>query len=216
MTDTNKAEHELAIDLARNSLHLPRSTEWLENNGIRLDNTVPRESTMPQAGQGAFAKRFLANGTIVVPVPLLLVIPDKESLDIYTLGEGNVKIGDPIGKQLVTNYCFGHAKSSLLLCPSSNANLINHCSHRMIPIGQCNENGPNARIKWSSGWDKHTSDWLTKSLDDIKTEIFNGKRGLSFEVIATRDIKHGEEVSNIYQHHCITLLFGKHVVFVGS
>ena len=100
-------------------------------------------------------------------------------------------MGDPIVKQLVMNSCFGHAESILLLCPSSNVNLINQCSHRVTPIGQCNEDGPNDKIIWASGWDKNTSDWLKKSLDDIEEDINHGKRDLYFETIATRDIKNG-------------------------
>lgn len=220
LANSQKTDVDLAMDLALNSLQLPRSAEWLENNGCCLDNIVPRESTISQAGQGAFARRFLGKGTMIVPVPLLLTIPDKETLNLYTIEDNGLEeeegMGDPIGKQLVMNYCFGHNESSLLLCPSSNANLINHCSHRVTPIGQCNEDGPNAKIIWASGWDKDTSDWLKKSLDDIEEDVNHGKRGLSFEIIATRDIKHDEEVSNIDQHHCIPVFCGESGILLGS
>ena len=65
--------------------------------------------------------------------------------------DGNrVKVDDePIGYQLLMNYCFGHKESKLiLLCPQTNA----HCSTRHKEgANTCNNgNDPNARVQWAS------------------------------------------------------------------
>ena len=44
-----------------------------------LDNLVPQISTIPLAGRGAFAQRFISKDSRIVPVPLLQ-IPYRESL----------------------------------------------------------------------------------------------------------------------------------------
>ena len=112
--------------------------------------------------------------------------------------DGNrVKVDDePIGYQLLMNYCFGHKESKLIICPQSNAILINHCSIRHKEgANTCNNgNGPNARVQWASGWDPKTKDWLQKSMEEIKELTVNGQRGLSLEVVAMSDIAPGDEV----------------------
>ena len=59
----------------------------------------------------------METGDIIVP---LLNIPNKDSLLMYQSeidSEGNrVKVDDePIGYQLLMNYCFGHKESKLIL-----------------------------------------------------------------------------------------------------
>lgn len=51
-----------------------------------------------------------------------------------------------VGTQLLLNYCFSNPHSTVLLCPTTNAVLINHCS---IRTKQCGPNGPNADYRWS-------------------------------------------------------------------
>ena len=78
--------------------------------------------------------------------------------------------------QLLLNYCFGHSQSSLLLCPLTNAILINHCSTRN-PNSVC-PHGPNAKVQWASSWDKTNGEWLKMSFDDLRSQesrgLFNG------------------------------------------
>jgi hypothetical protein len=174
-----------------------RSITWIEENGICLDNIIPKRSTLKQAGKGAFAQRFIPQGSIVVPIPLLPIL-NKDSLDMFDLsGDGNQDAEAErkvVGRQLLLNYCFGHTKSPMLLCPSSNAVLINHCSGKNLTEGGCTQSGPNAEIRWAE-WDKTNKPWLNASLESLQSKIENDKRGLSFDVIALRDIKAGEEVS---------------------
>jgi hypothetical protein len=94
---------------------------------------------------------------------------------------------EKIGMSLLINYCWGHPKSSVLLCPMTSAILLNHCSKR---TKDCGPAGPNAKIQWSSGWDTPSHRWRSKSLREIKEQK---GRLLSFEVVALRDIAPGEE-----------------------
>lgn len=187
----SKAEYELVIDkvftkehlmykLARNALH-DRTPEWIRENGMCMENLVPRKSTLPHAGQGGFAHYKLRKGDIIAPAPLLQIV-NKDALRLFD-SKGNLN-----GTQLLLNYCFGHQESSMLLCPNSNALLINHCSAR---TKQCGPNGPNAEYRWSSGWEPSSDVWRKRTLEEIRQE---NVRGLSFEVVALRDIEEGEEV----------------------
>jgi len=49
---------------------------------------------------------------------------------------------------------------------------------------------PNAEYRWAK-WDEATGDWLEKSIEEMERD---GGRGLSLEIVATRDIEQGEEV----------------------
>jgi len=175
-----------------------RSVDWIKKNGRCLDNLIAKTSTLgPNVGQGAFAQRFISEGDLVVPVPLKQ-ITDKAILDMYELKmvENSIDATSRVraGSQLLTNYCFGHDGSSMLLCPMTNVRLINHCSDRNVFGGTCDGSGPNAKIEWSSGWDPKSEKWSDMSFTKIKKETAKGNSGLSFDVIATRNIKPGEEV----------------------
>ncbi len=175
-----------------------QNVSWIEENGICLEKIRPNPSTIDGAGLGAFAQITIPKGDIISPAPLLN-IPNRDSLLTYRtkLDEKGtrVKIDDnPIGHQLLLNYCFGHEKSQLLFCPETNAVLINHCRQG----GKyCNGNSPNAKVQWAGQWDPTTNEWLQKSTEDIRRLTAAGSRGLSLEIIATRDIKPGEEVGAI-------------------
>jgi hypothetical protein len=99
-----------------------------------MENIIPKISTLPQAGQGAFANFNIARNEIIAPAPLMQIL-DKSALYIIT------QDGSHNGTQLLMNYCFGHKDSTLLLCPNTNAVLINHCSTRSKG---CGPDGPNA------------------------------------------------------------------------
>ena len=161
----------------------PRTPEWIQDNGICVENLIPGPSLIQDAGRGAFAQFDIKQGQIVVPVPTLqiinrnvLMMADPETLETSTM-------------QLLLNYCFGHSQSSLLLCPLTNAILINHCSTR-YPNGVC-PHGPNAKVQWASSWDKTNGEWLKMSFDDLRSQE---SRGLSMEIVAIRDISVGDEV----------------------
>lgn len=196
----NVPRNKMNIYLAKTSL-VQRDVKSLKENGICMDKLKSGTSTIAGAGRGAFAKSFIKEGEIIAPSPLLNV-PNKDSMVIYNTEidkYGNrVKANEiPIGQQLLLNYCFSHMNSTLLLCPTTHINLINHCSDRGGII--CNNgNGPNAKIQWAKGgWESRTDEWLSKSIEDISSLTKSGKTGLSFELVATSDIQAGEEVSFI-------------------
>jgi hypothetical protein len=192
-----------AYKIARRTV-FNRSIDWIEQHGQCLDNIRPGISSISQAGQGAFATRFIPKGNVVAPVPTLLQIADKNTLNVYRhmyMKSSRkhkmraLKGEEPYTKQLILNYCYGHSKSSLLLCPATNANLINHCSPR-YKGGSCK--GPNAELKWATEFDPETKDWLQRSIGEIRDMVDRGRRGLSLEVVALRDIEPGEEVSVLF------------------
>uniref|UniRef100_A0A7S4AB37 SET domain-containing protein n=1 Tax=Pseudo-nitzschia australis TaxID=44445 RepID=A0A7S4AB37_9STRA len=181
---------EFLRSLARGVL-APRDTDWIRKNGICLEHLIPKTSTLPNAGLGAFSQYGVRKGEIVVPAPVLQTV-HKEILTLY---ERDVNVAeDPekykIGTGLLNNYCFGHSESSMLLCPLTSAMLVNHCSLRSQA---CGPKGPNAVVRWSSGWDEASHEWRNKSLEEIEEKF---GRILSLEVVATRKISPGEEGEN--------------------
>jgi hypothetical protein len=169
-----------------NGLNHYEDPDWVRANGMCLENFRPGKSTaIPQAGRGAIAQFPMTKGEIVAPAPLLQIM-DKKALITYAKDrQGRWK---ETGKQLLLNYCFGHPQSSLLLCPQTGVVLINHCSLR---TKECGSKGPNARINWAGNWHASTKKWRKMSLKDMAKETTGG---LAFDVVATRDIRPGEEV----------------------
>jgi hypothetical protein len=174
-----------------------RNVTWLKENGVCMSNLSPDISTIKGAGRGAFTKFFIEKGKVVTPAPLLN-IAERDKLIMYERqydeksGQNVLNYDNPIGHQLLINYCFGNIRSKLLLCPQSTAAYINHCSLRSE--SHCGPDGPNAKLQWATSWDPDTTDWLKLTMDEIKELTALRKRGLSLEVVATRDIKPGEEV----------------------
>jgi len=164
-----------------------RPVEWIKEHGICLDTLESRPSTISNAGKGAFAKFAFSKGDRIAPIPLLHVM-DKErfALRSWNVDDSGQRVtGEQIiGTQLLLNYCFGHPESTLLLCHTTNAALINH---RTAKTNQ-DEMKPNAMIQWAKGAD---SNWLGESLATLQSKM---GRGLMFDLIATRDIRKGEEI----------------------
>jgi len=154
-----------------------RSVEWLEQNGLCVDNIEEGLSTLPEAGRGAFATRALRKGQVIAPAPVAHI--HRKNLDVYF--QDATETIDLMGHQLLQNYCYGHEKSSLLLFPFSPVvNLINH-----------NGESPNAYIRWSSSHPFYSKDWFGKSVDAVFNE---SKPGLMMEIVASRAIVPGEEI----------------------
>jgi hypothetical protein len=163
-----------------------RSLEYLEEKGKCVDNIVPKQSTIPHAGRGAFATRFIPKGGLVAPAPLVH-IADKSKVNMYSEKKGptgNIIRDEEniVHKQVILNYCFGHPNSTLLFFPySSNVVYINHHSTEY-----------NAKLRWTNDFDFfHHKDWLEKSADFLEDQW---TAGLMLEYVATRDIQPGEEV----------------------
>jgi hypothetical protein len=151
------------------SLKTPaKSVSWIRENGKCLDNMVAKKSTIAGAGRGGFARRSISKGEMVVPVPLVH-ITDRTVLSTATMMDSGdddegAESSTKEKEQLLVNYCFGHGESSLLLCPMTNAALVNHCGKKI----ECGPNGPNAIYQWASpGWDANTARYLEKTIEDL-------------------------------------------------
>lgn len=213
-----------------------RTVPWLKEHGVCIENIRMGLSTIPNAGRGAFSNTFLPKGSLISPAPLLNVV-DETKFRMSRKGqeEENEEEDDHDDKeqeeeeedasdcsfrnpkqlrhqqQLLLNYCFSHLQSSIILCPQTNAILINHCSSRQefgngntttTISGPCNiRDGPNAYIRWATDWDENTNEWLNMTMEEIKEASSEGRRGLSLEVIALRDIHPNEEILMDYGEH---------------
>lgn len=163
------------------------SSEWLREHGTCMDNMKVAPSTLPQAGRGAFATRFLQKGQVVAPVPLIH-LPHKDRLQMFniTINEKGKPISqDPQNvtrHQLLTNYCYGHNKSTLLLCPYGVLTAaVNH-----------NQTLANMKLAWSDPVKTGSrAEWLNLSVASLVAEKH---AGLIMDMVATRDIQLGEEL----------------------
>jgi len=149
-----------------------RSVPYLRQNGYCLDNVIAgKESKQPYAGRGAFAKRNLAEGSIVAPIPVLPLT--RESLELVKKAKDGKMIQT---YQMMLNYCFGASQSNILLYPYSPIiNLINHASDSNSEILS-----PNVYLRWSP-------DSNQQSASGTPTRML-------LEMVAMRDIKAGEEI----------------------
>ena len=155
-----------------------RDLEWLQQYGQCADNIKSGSSLIPHAGQGAFARRFIRKGELVASAPLIH-LPDKQVLDMYDIQSKDLT--NIVHSQLLTNYCFGHPSSTLLLCPYGVlSSLINHSSKQ-----------PNARIQWSSTEHMQHPEWRNQP---IETWAEEKHAGLAFDIVALRDVEADEEI----------------------
>jgi len=166
---------------------LVKSQKWLTKYGTCVDNLKSGQSTIPEAGRGAFATRNLPEGAIIAPMPMLQ-IPEMDLFSIYEYDDATEKIKfdePPIRQQLAMNYAFGHPESNMLLMPvGSMVTLINHQQGSKV----------NAKVQWSTN--KHWGNkefWLDEQPTDLVEESYH-HIGLVMEVVATRDIKEGDEI----------------------
>ncbi|KAL7564573.1 hypothetical protein ACA910_017921 [Epithemia clementina (nom. ined.)] len=156
-----------------------KSLEWLHKHGTCGDHLYGANSTLKQAGRGAFASRDLPKGTVVAQLPLIH-ITDRSILDMVHIKKG---LNSPRPPQLLLNYCFGHPESTILLCPYGPVvNFVNH-----------NQTRTNVKIKWAdparSNLEPHLLD-LHMDLLDMEGDTAK----LAFEMVATRTIHKDEEV----------------------
>lgn len=150
-----------------------------------MDNIKVGNSTNPDAGRGAFANRFIPKGGLVAPAPLIHV-KDYNSFKMfqpkYANDDSDKFIPNregPFTWQLLLNYCFGHEKSTILLCPYGLLTaFINH-SHE----------NPNTRIQWSQQM-RHP-EWRNQPISAWWEEYHTG---LQIDFVALRDIEEGEEI----------------------
>jgi len=183
--------------MASNAPGTVRPLEWLEKNGLCMDNIKPGPSTIPYAGRGAFANRDIKMGNLVAPVPLIHIpdegILDMHPIDAYVTNSEQVEdededpnymfirdSNDVEGIQLLLNYCWGHPHSSTLFFPAGAVvNYINHAPSK---------DRVNAKMVWS----EHTENYEDLFKEELEGLSPLGK--LVIEIVATKDIGEGEEV----------------------
>ena len=163
-----------------------RDLEWLRTHGTCGDHIIAQPSTIKQAAMGGFATRFLPNETIVAQLPMIHVT-NRSRFNIYGLSKDTDGDYVPynstvIGQQLLLNYCYGHAESSLLLCPYGPMNsYVNH-----------NQTLANVRLRWGrSESGNHMPSLLQSSIETFESDA---TAKLAMELIAIRDIEEGEEI----------------------
>jgi hypothetical protein len=179
-----------------------RSPEWLQEHGVCADHLRIQESTLPQAGHGAFANRFLSKDSVILPVPVIH-IPDRSVLNMYRIIYRKEKINNHdhksngrkkskvirdidksviTGHQLLLNYCLGHEESTLLLSPYGPIfNTINH-----------NQTMANVQLQWADP--KRSSHKPTLLQRDVASLSDINYAGLALELVALRDIQPHEEI----------------------
>lgn len=160
-----------------------RTDEWLREHGTCADNIREGESTIRQAGRGAFATRKLVKDSVVAPMPLIHISDFHilEMLEFQDIRNFETE-GKRIGMQLSLNYCFGHEESTLLLCPYGPlTSLINH-----------NSTQANVRLKWADPKKgNHDPEVLQKPIEHFEKD---STAKLAMEVVAMRDILPDEEI----------------------
>jgi hypothetical protein len=155
---------------------IQRSLSWIESTGQCRDNIRAGESTIESAGRGAFASRKILKGSVIAPAPLVHV-SNRTAFDVDLGTRQNAT------QQLMVNYCFGHAKIDALLCPATDAVLINHSSDS------------NARIQWALEDDSDSARLGSLvELNPNSTDLSSFNTRLVIEYVATKDIEPGEEI----------------------
>jgi hypothetical protein len=159
-----------------------REISWLEEHGQCMDNIKVGQSEIPDAGRGAFANRFIPQGSLVAPAPLIHIPDYKNVLAIYKALNNADDWRSRKGSktfQLLMNYCFGHEQSTLLLCPYGHlTSFINHSSDNL-----------NAKIQWTR--EIRHPEWMEGPTNKWGRTLHSG---LSFDFVALRDIDEDEEI----------------------
>ena len=173
------------------------SVEFLQGEGICLDNLRVDSSTIPGAGRGAFAKRAIPVGQVIAPSPVVHFDLSQMEIVEQSLYEENpyflpmhrdhgIRYTEHVtGQQLLLNYAFGDPDSHVVLLPyAPMVNLINHNDHDKA----------NAYVRWS--YDPKLS--LGSDAQKLKSlrpmELFANTDTLMIEYVALRDIQPGEEI----------------------
>jgi hypothetical protein len=169
--------------------------EWLRTHSMCLDNLRPGPSRIDHAGRGVFAARFIDQGDVVAPVPVLPLL--RQSLQITRHKQKKDEVWH--SQQLLLNYCYGHPDSSLLFFPYGvHVNLINHAGGKLA----------NVKLQWSNAsfWydddDNDNVDWMRRA--SIQEILENPWRlPLVLELVATRPIRTGDEIVLDYGRHWV-------------
>jgi hypothetical protein len=153
----------------------------VDNEGYCQDHIFVKDSTISQAGKGAFSRRHLKKGSLIITAPAIAVTRDFMSLNDtgkdFPTGTNSM--------QLMYNYHFGHKNSSVLFFPLNHLFAINHNSKRSKSGKE-----PNARVEFSTT-ERKSLYFQSLPLKDLKKQKYST---MVLDVVATRDIEPDEEV----------------------
>lgn len=174
--------------------------------GHCMDTMTSRQSTIPEAGQGAFATRPIPMGSVVSFSPMVTIPNATLAMDVpYTTPQNTPPIPDDFEtstdtyiprmrhnnatQQLLKNYCFGHTNSDLLLCPTTHAALINHADVTARP-----QHPPNIGVRWHMDYEHFTLQHLSSITNISHSDLSSYQTRLAMEFVAIRDIQRGDEL----------------------
>jgi hypothetical protein len=169
-----------------------------------LDNLLEvQASSIPDIGQGLFAKTAIPKGTMLLSTPVVAMHRDEldRTKDYHYPTTTTTTTDDQPKHQLLLNYAFGHKNSELLFVPYGPlAGYINHRTSSSDTNGAVKA-GANVQIQWHEP--NQQNDNLSRRQQHHHPELFeltasqvstlHGK-GLLIDFVATRDISQGEEV----------------------
>ena len=177
----------------------------------RLADHTPNVAANASYGgqRGLFAKRSLKKDEILTSTPMIPVHQEEMTMDRAKYAKfledadahGNVqKIGIPAQKkQLLENYIYGHAESSLMwLATAPLLHSVNHAPHDQTSVQ------PNAKIQWHKT-DIYSDAAMTLSRRqrfhhaellemDSREVVLKHGMGLMLDLVALRDIGENEEI----------------------
>jgi len=161
-----------------------RGTDWLRQYGNCADHIREEPSTIRQAGRGAFATRAVPKGAVLAPLPIIQIV-DKTVLEMYELADIKAKKREDrriAGYQLLTNYCFGHQNSTMVLCPYGTvASLVNH-----------HQKKANVKLQWADPKrGNHNPELLNVPISEFASQR---TAALAMDFVALRDIEPDEEI----------------------
>ena len=146
-----------------------------------MDTISSGPSSIPNAGRGAFANRKFTKGSVISTTPMVQVTERAIAMTMP-----NIDATANATRQLLLNYCFGHAQSDLLLCPTTQAAMINHASSRG------DGTVANVAIRWVRR--KGTTigeDYFVKDVEELnvnQSDFSSYNTRLMFEYVALRTI----------------------------
>jgi hypothetical protein len=174
------------------TFNLNTPVEQLAETGVCIDNLDVGTSTMVGIGRGAFSKRYVGQGEVITPSPVVHF--DRSQMEIVDQGVGTGTLPPTatrahgiifketvLHQQLMLNYVYGHPDSTVLLMPvGPGVNFINH-----------NRRKANAFIDWS---EMVESDKILFQTDPNLLVNLAAKRALAVDIVALRNIAPGEEI----------------------
>jgi hypothetical protein len=220
-SDTDDTEPDFPQNGRRFVLSVEHLSDAESSNAVCLDQLSVGPSSVPGAGRGAFAKRDIGVGHVIMQTPVLHMdwsqmeivkqslyndkvneTEDGESTKLYQpflpiQREHGIKYCDQIiGQQLMLNYAYGSPESHVLLVPTGPT--VNSINHNSDPTRV------NAYLRWSHGHSSQSMIQLrpmellsrasTIAYHDRSEGDENDSDTLMMEIVALRGIGEGEEV----------------------